>query len=610
MAIFYPSISTSFHSSEGEKLVYKALEKLNDEYRVIHSYRWLGDESQRRSEGEADFLIIHPAKGILSVEVKAGGVAFHNGNWIQINRNSGREKVMDPFGQAAESQYRVRLLLRNHYKGTMPLIGRAVWFTSVCVGKSVKLPPEAVRDIILDQDSLEEPEKALDAAFAYWQRNLRYVPAPLKGGPLKELFRVLLPSFQIAETISSSARENQTSYVQLTRQQFAVLDFLREQKIAAIHGPAGTGKSLLAMEKARMLAQTGQKVLLLCFNEFLLQHLRTQELDPLITVHNVRSLAEEILQDDSLPIEQVNKFFEEYFAADFDDTEWHYPNIVVDEGQDISDAMLEHLSFLAELNDGSFYVFYDRNQFILERNSPEAPRYLDTKAECRLVLYRNCRNTAEIAATVGSLVDMRQEPYVNDVHGEKPKAVFYNDKASVRSIAEQFVKTMLENRMPLEDIVILSVHSLEHSALHGVTELAGLPVSNTMEEGKIWVTTTRKFKGLEAKAVLLVDVEVSKLTDAVMQRMIYIGGSRANSYLKVAFYEDVEKGEYREIVDALQEQMKKNTIEGNLVAKLSDDAEESDRSGNDKAEEGILESKLPGTRKSVVKLLQMESAVE
>ena len=351
MPTFYPSITTSFHASEGEKLVYNALQKLNSEYNVIHSYRWLGAEAQRRSEGEADFLIIHPAKGILSVEVKAGGVAFRNGNWIQINRNTSSEKVMDPFGQAAESQYRVRLLLRNNYRGTMPLVGRAVWFTSVCVDKSLRLPPEAVRDIILDQDSLEEPEKALDAAFKYWQRNLRFVPTPLTGGQYKELLRVLLPSFQIAETVSSSARENLTSYVQLTRQQFAVLDFLREQKIAAIHGPAGTGKSLLAMEKARMLAQTGQKVLLLCFNEFLLQHLRTQELDPLITVHNVRSLAEEILQDDSLPIEQINKFFEEYFATDFDDTDWQYPNIVVDEGQDISDAMLEHLSFLAELND-------------------------------------------------------------------------------------------------------------------------------------------------------------------------------------------------------------------------------------------------------------------
>ena len=569
-------------------MVYKALQKLNNDYSIIHSYRWLGDESQRRSEGEADFLIIHPAKGILSLEVKAGGVAFRNGNWIQVNRNTGLEKVMDPFGQAAESQYRVCLLLRNNYHGTMPLIGRAVWFTSVCVDKNVKLPPEAVRDIILDQDSLQEPEKALDAAFGYWQRNLRFVPAPLTGGQYKELLHVLLPSFQIAETISSSARENQTSYVQLTRQQFAVLDFLREQKIAAIHGPAGTGKSLLAMEKARMLALTGQKVLLLCFNEFLLQHLRTRELDPLITVHNVRSLAEEILQDDSLPIEQVNTFFEEFFAAEYDDTDWQYPNIVVDEGQDISDAMLEHLSFLAELNDGSFYVFYDRNQFILGR---DVPQYLDSKAECRLVLYRNCRNTAEIAASIGSLVDMRQEPYLNDVHGEKPKAVFYSEKVAVQVIAERFVKNMLDNRIALEEMVILSVHSLEHSALQGVKELAGVPVSNNLEEGKIWFTTTRKYKGLEAKAVLLIDVEVSKLSDPVMQRMIYIGGSRANTYLKVAFYEDVEKGSYREILDALQEQIRKNKAA-------------------DMAEADVTKASLPGTRKSVLKLLQMEAEAQ
>ena len=105
----------------------------------------------------------------------------------------------------------------------------------------------------------------------------------------------------------------------------------------------------------------------------------------------------------------------------------------------------------------------------------------------------------------------------------------------------------------------------------------------------MWVTTTRKYKGLEAKAVLLIDVEVSKLTDAVMQRMIYIGGSRANSYLKVAFYEDVGKGDYRKIVDALQEQMKCNM-------ETNDDDDDN--------------TKLPGTRKSKVKLLEMESAVE
>lgn len=99
--------------------------------------------------------------------------------------------------------------------------------------------------------------------------------------------------------------------------------------------------------------------------------------------------------------------------------------------------------------------------------------------------------------------------------------------------------------------------------------------------------------------MLLVDVEVSKLTDAVMQRMIYIGGSRANTYLKVAFYEDVEKGDYRGIVDALQEQMKNHCK----------DAPESEADADINLP-GVTEAKLPGTRKSVVKLLRMENATE
>ena len=76
-----------------------------------------------------------------------------------------------------------------------------------------------------------------------------------------------------------------------------------------------------------------------------------------------------------------------------------------------------------------------------------------------------------------------------------------------------------------------------------------------------------------------------------MQRMIYIGGSRANTYLKVAFYEDVEKGDYRAIVDALQEQMKENC------------------KGEADATDEVKEN-LPGTRKSVVKLLKMETEAQ
>ena len=45
-----------------------------------------------------------------------------------------------------------------------------------------------------------------------------------------------------------------------------ILDNLAAHGRAAIAGSAGTGKTVLAMEKARRMALTGQRVLLLCFN--------------------------------------------------------------------------------------------------------------------------------------------------------------------------------------------------------------------------------------------------------------------------------------------------------------------------------------------------------
>lgn len=60
MAIFYPSHVTDFHGSEGE----------------------------------ADFVVFHPSKGVLSIEVKAGDIGYRGGNWIQTNRHTGEESEL------------------------------------------------------------------------------------------------------------------------------------------------------------------------------------------------------------------------------------------------------------------------------------------------------------------------------------------------------------------------------------------------------------------------------------------------------------------------------------------------------------------------------------
>ena len=52
------------------------------------------------------------------------------------------------------------------------------------------------------------------------------------------------------------------SIERLTKEQNSLLDYLEEQRVAAIQGAAGTGKTWLAVEKAQKLAGSG-KVLFL-----------------------------------------------------------------------------------------------------------------------------------------------------------------------------------------------------------------------------------------------------------------------------------------------------------------------------------------------------------
>ena len=546
MAKFYPTIINSFHSSEGECLVYEALSKLNNEYVVFHSYRWLGEINQRRSEGEADFVVLHPQKGILSIEVKAGSIAFNNGNWIQINRHTKESKIIDPVGQAAESQYRIQNYLRRHFNGQIPVVGRAVWFPSVSIHDKITLPLEVNRDSIFDVGSLDNPAKNLDKAFSYWKLNLGVRGTELCIHDFKNVIKLLMPSFKIVESVASTAFESKRSYIQMTRQQASILNFLQEQPTAVIHGPAGTGKTMLAIEKANMLASKGEKVLYLCFNEFLVSYLKEHYKDTGIIFHNIRSLAEELMPHVECSISEIIPRFTEYFQNEYDDCLWSYNNVVIDEGQDIPESILAHISILTDMLNGHYYVFYDKNQYIMMHKST---RWLDTYGDCRLVLYKNCRNTAEIARTIGTTVEnIKKDVYINDLSGIIPKGSFYKTPKELIAVVSDFVTRMLQDKLKVEDVVILTIDSVKKSMLQNNMHIGSIPISTTPKKGHILFTSVRKFKGLEAKAILLIDIYVDKLDDELHKRLIYVGCSRASTYLQMAFYDNVEISEYENII--------------------------------------------------------------
>ena len=63
---------------------------------------------------------------------------------------------------------------------------------------------------------------------------------------------------------------------QFTEQQFGALEKMDTNKRVIFDGPAGTGKTVLALEAARRGHAAGRRVLLMCFNNALAAWLREQ----------------------------------------------------------------------------------------------------------------------------------------------------------------------------------------------------------------------------------------------------------------------------------------------------------------------------------------------
>lgn len=537
MAVFIPNVKPEdFNNSYGEKQVYEALRTLNDRYTVFYSLSWVGQD-EKRNVGEADFVILHPEKGLMVIEVKSGEIQYKNGEWEQTNSRTGVSKWISPFNQARKSQFEILERLKNErFDFPIPMMCYCVWFPSIEVENNIKLPMESPKEIILDAKSVQTPEKSISEAFGFWSKKYRTVK--LTDVQIKQVVSKLCPYFHVVPKLKMRVNELEQTYIQLTKQQVSLLEFLEEQKTAVIHGIAGTGKTVLAVEKAKMLASQNETVLFLCFNSFLRDNLRENNTIPNVVFHNIHSLAYEIMGSSNLSLDEVVDEFEDYLEEVFDDEMWTYKNIIIDEGQDLDDRLINRLYDIVKRKKGAFYVFYDRNQSIL---TEQVPHWIED-AECRLVLHKNCRNTAEVFKTSCSVLGM-ENVHFNEVHGDVPAIKFYSNNNEEEAIVSNFVKEVKAEGLDTDKIAILSMKTIEKTEIDINKAYSGVQLSTEKEEGKILFTTIRKFKGLEADAILIVDASLSALISQEQKKLLYVGCSRAKSLLNIAIREDVNSND-------------------------------------------------------------------
>ena len=521
-----------------ERRVYEQLGKLSDKFTVYYSVPWQSHlVSSGVVDGEADFVIVHPDMGIVILEVKGGDVSFNPGEnqWL----TTGGIKIKDPVEQGRKNHYALLAKLqelpgwdKNRYIN----IGHAICLPSIFV-KEKTLKPDLSRDIILDKGDLDDLPNAITRLLNHlFGKNMRNgVPG---NDRIQIIEKLLACSFQLRTPLGVEIEFEDNRLIELTDSQMMALSFLGDRKRVAIAGCAGSGKTMLAVEKATQLHDLGLNVLLTCFNLSLADHLRKKLSGREITILNFHDLAKEIVKQTGFRV-RSSKDEREYYdivlpEALLEAAEEMGPvfdAIIIDEGQDFKENYWIALSALLK-PEGYLYIFFDDNQNLYGG----AQDFMGLITEQPFSLNQNCRNTKSIHQAVIKFHNNPSGIICKGPDGRPPELISYDTEDEFLRLVQRLINKLVnEEHIQAEDIAILTPRSQEKSILKSGKRLGNFELTTETRNhpNEILVTSIHKFKGLERRVIILgeLDNRFNYHADMVM----YVGCSRARTQLYILY---------------------------------------------------------------------------
>lgn len=541
----YPRIREKTSAVYAEQIVYDELNKLSNDFIIFHSVSWVKKNLNRNFTWyENDFLILNHKYGILVLEVKGGLISCKNGLIHQENTVTHQVVVLDegddPLSQAKRGKYYFRDLLDRkigHGIKSKLLIEPLIWFPSSEIIDSNLLPInyQAISFAVLDANSFTESSGfSLETRLIniYKQYNANKL-TNISKDEFEKIQNVLAPDFQLVPSPSIYKGELDHAFIKLTQEQSGLLDYIQEQNFATIQGVAGTGKTMIAIEAAKRLAAAGRQVLFLCFNKLLYEHLKYNCPHKNVCYYNINTYIKMLSGLDAATGKQRVEILQKCDIKKF-----FYDDIIIDEAQDFENEEIVFFKTIIELKDGHFFVFYDKNQLLTTNILPE---WIE-KSECKLLLTKNCRNTFEIACTAYNVIDVELNQKISMVHG-KQSTIAFAEKEPLKELYKivQFYKSLrcgYENK----EITILSMRSLSESIMNNIKMLNGIPIQyeNDNKLG-IFCTTAKKFKGLENKVIIIIDIDEKCFSNEETKRVFYVACTRATHNLTLLVDGDNEK---------------------------------------------------------------------
>ena len=556
------------HGQIAEQVVADRLRAaLPSEYRLFSNVAWLGRTAEHRGlrDGEADIVLAHPDRGFLVFEVKSGEIQRDaHGRWYAGTR----ELKPSPFEQAMTSMHALvnKLAeLPDAPRNFRPIAGHAVALPDVdlaSAGHRLKLiGPGIEPDLVFDRAKLlvDDPDatwKAIEQAFALWAGESGDRKAPgAKGVHLLEA--ILEEPIALRSLLRGEIADGERAVVELTDHQIGVLRRLQRNRRVQVVGAAGTGKTMLAAEKARRLALEGFETLLVCFNQPLARLLVEETADAAkrsghLTVSTFHQLCENLAREAGTLPKKPNPVTAEWFSETLpealdeavEELGPKFHAIVIDEGQDFdADWLLSLEALLSDPKEDVLYVFHDPAQAIYRDDEVESLGLTTYELD------ENCRNPGPIhdfamehAPDAPATVALREEGREVEVIEAAP------GEPTLEALRKVLHRLRVDEGVRPWEIAVLVGASLEDSAVwkerkfgnevlwNGQVDVAGKALGLAAADvpdapsDVIVCDSIRRFKGLEKPVIVLVELRAE---DERLERLLYIGSSRAKQHLIV-----------------------------------------------------------------------------
>lgn len=597
MAIFLPDLhSKNLKLTAGERRFGTCLYRnLEDDYHC-----WInvpvGPKQLR-----PDFIVLHPGRGILTLEVKDWKLPTIN----QVDRfgwhlltDTGPKTVVSPLEQARAYATAIKELLERdpllvqqdegRYKGHLLLPwGFGVVLTNITrkqfdgSGLEAAIPG----DRVICQDEIAEGVDAETFQARLWAMFQYSFGGVLSLARIDRIRWHLFPEIRIQQgSLFDAAGEPPDAAQTISKvlpDLVKVMD-LQQEKVArnlgeghrVVHGVAGSGKTLLLAFRCLHLSQmqTAKPILVLCFNRTLAARLKEmlaeRGVGDSVHVRHFHGWCKDMcdLYQLDLPGDAAQQVFERQVAAVIAGAEAgrvpraQYAAILIDEGHDFEPEWFKLLVQMLDPETNSLLLMYDDMQNIYGKKSRRAFSWASVGIQASgrtTILHKNYRNTVEaldfsyrfLTSYIGEEQGTDEIPVVKPElagrHGAIPKIRRLENAREEFDYLAAWIGKRLERGYAAKEIAVLCRFNNQIATLQRELTRRGLAVATGDELASgadgVRLLSMHASKGLEFRAVVIPDLGAMPCAQVPAEdeaRLLYVAMTRSTESLLVTYHRE------------------------------------------------------------------------